>query len=113
MHEIDITQHILKDVLDIAHKHKAKKVTEIHLLLGPFCGFVPECIQIYMDVLSKDTICQGVKIKVKEIPLKVYCNTCHQESQIDRKHIECPYCHSLDLKRLSGNECLIESIEVE
>lgn len=113
MHEIDITQHILKDVIKIAESNNAKKVTEIRLVLGPFSGFVPECIQMYMDLLAKDTICHGVQIKVKEIPLKVYCNQCHKEALIDRKHIECPFCHSIDLKRLSGNECLIESIEVE
>ena len=69
MHEIDITQHILKDVIKIAESKNAKKVTEIRLVLGPFSGFVPECIQMYMDLLAKDTICQGVQIKVKEIPL--------------------------------------------
>ena len=36
------------------------KVTEISLILGPFCGFVPECIQMYMDVISKDTIDERV-----------------------------------------------------
>ena len=113
MHEIDITQHILKDVIKIAESKNAKKVTEIRLVLGPFSGFVPECIQMYMDLLAKDTICHGVQIKVKEIPLKVECNQCHKEALIDRKHIECPFCHSIDLKRLSENECLIESIEVE
>ena len=50
MHEIDITQHILKDVIKIAESKNAKKVTEIRLVLGPFSGFVPECIQMYMDL---------------------------------------------------------------
>ena len=69
---------------------------------------------MYMDLLAKDTICQGVQIKVKEIPLKVYCNQCHKEALIDRKHIECPFCHSIDLKRPFRKwNVLIESIEVE
>lgn len=110
---MDITQHILQDVLKTAQDHQAKKITEITLALGPFCGFVPECIQMYMDVIAQDTIAQGVQIQVKEMPLKVLCNTCHQVSKIDRKHIECPHCHSIDLKRLSGKECVIESIKVE
>lgn len=113
MHEMEITQHILQDVLTTAQNYQAKRVTEITLALGPFCGFVPECIQMYMDVIAQDTMAKGVKIKVNEIPLKVLCNSCHKESQIDRKHIECPYCHSIDLKRLSGKECVIESIKVE
>lgn len=113
MHEMEITSHILKDVLKIAKEHQACKVTEITLALGPFSGFVPECIQMYMDVIAQDTIAKNVKIQIREIPLKVHCNKCHKESLIDRTHIECPYCHSIDLKRLSGKECLIESIKVE
>ena len=41
MHEMEITQHILQDVLQIAKENQAKKVTEISLILGPFCGFFP------------------------------------------------------------------------
>lgn len=113
MHEMEITTHILQDVLEIAKENQAQKITVIHLALGAFCGFVPECIQMYMDVISKDTIAQGVKIDAHIIPLKVKCLDCQKESQIDRHHIECPYCHGIHLKRLSGKECMIESIEVE
>lgn len=113
MHEMEITTHILQDVLKIAKENDAKKVTSIHLALGPFCGFVPECIQMYMDVISQDTLCQGVKIITHFIPLKVRCLDCGKESEIDSHHIECPYCHGISLKRLSGKECMIESIEVE
>ena len=113
MHEMEITKHILDDVLRISAPYDPQKITEITLGLGPFCGFVPECIQMYMDVISQGTIAQNVQIQVHEIPLKVHCLDCHKEAEIDRKHIECPYCHSIRLKRLSGTECIIENIKVE
>lgn len=94
MHEIDITQHILKDVIKIAES-KTQKGNRNSSSTGTISGFVPECIQMYMDLLAKDTICHGVQIKVKEIPLKVYCNQCHKEALIDRKHIECPFVTAL------------------
>ena len=113
MHELEITQHILADSIREAERHGAKAIREIRLAIGPFSGFVPECIQMYMDVLAEGTIAQGVRIKTRIIPLRVLCQDCGETSQIDRTHIECPYCHGLNLKRLSGNECMIESLEVD
>lgn len=68
---------------------------------------------MYMDVLAEGTIAQGARIKTRIIPLRVLCQDCGETSQIDRTHIECPHCHGLNLKRLSGNECMIESLEVD
>ena len=68
---------------------------------------------MYMDVLSQGTMAESVKIVSRSIPLRVECLDCHQIAQIDRRHIECPNCHSLRLKRLSGKECLIERLEVD
>lgn len=113
MHELEITQHILADSIREAERHGAKAIREIRLAIGPFSGFVPECIQMYMDVLAEGTIAQGVRIKTRIIPLRVLCQDCGETAQIDRTHIECPHCHGLNLKRLSGNECMIESLEVD
>lgn len=113
MHEMEITKHILQDSIRIAQAHKGKRITEIRLAIGPFSGFVAECIQMYLDVLAVGTIAQGAVIKARFVPLRVECLDCHRVSQIDRTHIECPHCHSLRLRRLSGNECMIESLEVE
>ena len=113
MHELEITQHILADSIKEAQRHGASANKEIRLAIGPFSGFVPECIQMYMDVLAEGTIAQGAVIRVREVPLRVLCRDCGQTAQIDRAHIECPYCHGLNLKRLSGNECMIESLEVD
>lgn len=68
---------------------------------------------MYLDVLAKDTIAEGAEICVRTIPLRVECLDCHTIAEIDRHHIECPKCHGLHLKRLSGGECMIESLEVD
>lgn len=52
MHELAITQQILEFTLRTARERGAKRVTAIRLRLGPFSGIVPECIQIYLDVLE-------------------------------------------------------------
>ena len=113
MHELSVTKHILDYCVETAKKEGASHVRTIRLLLGPYSGIVPECIQLYFDVLSQDTIAQGAKIKVTEVPLRVLCRDCGRESEITRLKIQCPYCKSLKLKRLSGKEFIIESLEVD
>ena len=113
MHELSITQHILDWALKEAKKLDAVRIRRIHLVLGPFCGIVPQCVQMYMELLAEGTIAEGVVIDADTLPLKVLCRDCGRESQITRRHIACPFCGSLRLKILSGKECLIDSLEVD
>lgn len=113
MHELSITQSILDISLQAAQQQHARRIKVIRLQLGQFCGVVPECVQMYLDVLAKGTIAEGAKIEVIEVPLRVQCLDCGRESDIDRRHIECPFCKSIRLKRLSGREFLVDSLEVD
>ena len=85
----------------------------MELELGPFSGVVPECVQMYLDVLGKGTSAEGARIEARRLPLKVECRDCGAAAEIDRRHIQCPACGSLRLKRLSGRECTVESLEVD
>lgn len=113
MHELAITESILKIALESAEQHGAKRVRAIRLAIGPFSGVVPECVQTYLDVLAKGTAAEGAKIEARQLPLRVRCRDCGKESEISRTHIACPACGSLRLERLSGRECTVESLEVD
>ena len=113
MHELAVTEHILDIALKAAKEQNAVRIRAIRLCLGPFAGIVPECVQMYLDVLAKGTPAEGAKIKVTTVPLKVRCRDCGREGEIDRAHIACPFCGSLRLQRLSGREFLVESLEVD
>ena len=51
MHELSITEHILSCCIDKARTQHASKIRVIRLCIGQLKGIVPECIQIYMDML--------------------------------------------------------------
>ena len=113
MHELTITQNILDIALNAASQQNARFIHTIRLRMGPFSGVVPECVQMYLDVLAKGTVAEGAKIEVTTVPLRVLCRDCGKEGEITRTHIQCPYCGSLHLKRLSGREFMVESLEVD
>ena len=113
MHELAITQSILDISQKAAEEHGAKRVKSVRIMLGEYSGVVPQCIQYYFDVISRDTIAAGAVLDIRRLPVVVHCNACGRESQIDRLHVSCPLCGGIDLKLIQGREFYIESLEVE
>lgn len=113
MHELAITQSILDIAKKVADEHGAKKVKSVRIMLGEYSGVVPQCIQDYFDVISKDTVVEGAFLDIRRLPVIIHCSSCQKESRIDRRHVACPVCGSTDLKLIQGREFYIESLEVE
>lgn len=113
VHELSITENILKISLEAAAAQGASRIRTIRLRMGPFCGVVPECVQMYLDVLGKGTPAEGARIEAHTVPLRVLCRDCGREGEVTRTHIACPHCGSIRLQRLSGREFLVESLEVD
>lgn len=76
-------------------------------------GLVPDCIQIYLDMLSEGTIAEGAHIEAEFLPVKVRCRDCGRDGEITPHHLACPHCGSLRLQILSGKEFYIKSMEVD
>ena len=113
MHELPIPQSILDIALQAAAARGGGRITAIRLSIGPFSGVVPDCVQMYLDVLARGTAAEGARIEARRLPLRVECRDCGRVAEIDRTRICCPGCGGVNLKRLSGRECTVESLEVE
>lgn len=111
MHELPITESILKIVNEEADKNNVKKVISIKLVIGELTGILPECIQLYFDLISKGTKSEGAKLIINKVFVRKKCLICNSENEINAKH--CKFCHSDNLKLTGGKEFFIESIEVE
>lgn len=113
MHELSITEHLLDYCIEEAQKQNACRIRVIRVCIGALRGIVPDCIQIYLDMLSEGTIAEGVRLEAEFLPVKVRCRECGRESEITPHHLECPACKSLSLKILSGKEFYVKSLEVD
>lgn len=115
MHELSVMTNILEIVLQHAEKNKAKRVSQINLVVGELSDLIPEWMQNYFDFVSKDSIAENAKLQIERIPAIVQCKNCKNEFQLDRNNLEfsCIKCNGTDVELLSGREFLIKSIEVE
>lgn len=113
MHELSITQSIVRICTEEAEKHKIAKIDAIKIKVGELSGMVPECIQLYFDIVSKGTKAEGAELKIEKIPVTVVCLECGSENAVNSKFDCCPKCKSRNLKIIHGNEFYIDSLEVD
>ncbi|MCD8334761.1 MAG: hydrogenase maturation nickel metallochaperone HypA [Clostridiales bacterium] len=113
MHELAITQSIMKIAQQAAQENGVRRVLEIRLKIGDYSGVVPQCVQDYFDIISKGTVAEGAALKLERLPILMRCQRCGWEGQVDKLHICCPQCGGTDLKLLQGREFYVDSLEVE
>ena len=113
MHELTVTKSILSIVLQKAHEVKARKITKVDLRVGRLTGYVPECIQLQFDILSRNTAAAGADLSFNQPPAQLHCRKCSIDFTSDSFDLICPNCHNLEIDILSGRELYVESIEVE
>jgi hydrogenase nickel incorporation protein HypA/HybF len=113
MHELAVTQSILKIALENARKVEAKKITGINLLIGQMASIVDDSIQFYWDILSEGTIALGAKLKITRIPTEMRCFYCGHVFSPGSSTFDCPACNSIRVQIIQGEEMRVESIDVE
>jgi hydrogenase nickel incorporation protein HypA/HybF len=116
MHELPVTESILKIVLKHAQMNNVRQVVSIHLQIGKLSDLEDEWIQRYFDYLSKGTVVQGAKLKIERMPIRVQCNACSTSYEADASklgELVCPNCKSNEGTVLSGREYYIKDMEVQ
>jgi len=100
-------------VLEQAEKNSAKRVAKINLVIGELTGVVGDCVQFYLDFLSKGTIVEGATLSVQTVPPKTRCKECAEIFELKEFDWTCPNCQGNSLDIITGRELFVESIEVE
>jgi hydrogenase nickel incorporation protein HypA/HybF len=113
VHEFPVSTSIMSIVLEHAEAAAASKVKGIRLTVGQLTGFVPECIELQIRILSKGTIAEGVALSFNRPPANLHCRFCRADYSPDDLNLLCPNCGKMEFDVLSGRECLVDNIEVE
>lgn len=113
MHELAVTESILKIALTNAQAHKAHQITSLHLVIGEWSSYVGESVQFYWDFLSKGTIAEGARLEFRRVPVSLVCQNCTNEYKPLKDDFTCPQCGSTQVRIKTGEEFHLESIDVE
>jgi len=113
MHEYSIVQALLNQCEDLAEENKAEKVTKIITKIGVMSGVEIHLLQIAFDTFKEGTVCDGAEFVINSQKLKLHCNACDEEFEIDEIRYQCKSCESLDVKVIDGEEMFLMSLEMQ
>ena len=113
MHELPITESILEIALRHAEEAGAKKITDIHLVLGKLSSIVDDSVEFYWDIVSEGTAAQGAALHFRRVGIEIVCQACDECYHPQELDLSCPACGSRDVRITAGEEFRLEAIEVE
>lgn len=113
MHELAISENILRLVIPAAEKAGAKKILKIRMKAGELSGMIPSYLEKCFAQMSAGTIAEGAELVFEPVPAVVLCPDCGHEGAVDKKNFGCERCGSLKVKVVSGRDYFIDDLEVE
>jgi hydrogenase nickel incorporation protein HypA/HybF len=113
MHEMGIALQILSIVQQSMPTDEPLRVKSIHLRVGKLTAIVPGSLKFCMEVVTKDSPAEGAALEFTEVPVRVVCGECFEESEINEPPFACAKCGSGKVEIIAGREMVVESIEVE
>lgn len=110
MHEFDLSSAVVATV----RKHAAeRKVTHVTLRIGRLRQVVRDTLEFYIAIVGRDTVVEGATIEIIDVPAVLRCRTCAGEWEIEIPAFVCPTCGPGAVEVATGEEFMVESIEVE
>jgi hydrogenase nickel incorporation protein HypA/HybF len=113
MHEASITQSIVETVLQELESQAFTRVVSVKTVVGGLTHVEPENLKFWYDEMVKDGPLAGSCLIVEKQAATVHCRRCGREFQIVESSFVCPDCGVADVQMTSGDELILESIEVE
>ena len=113
MHELSVCQALMSQVLDIAAREGAERVTAITLRIGPLSGVEASLLADAFPIASAGTLADGAELKVDQLGVRVRCTACGAESDATPNRLLCGACGDYRTRLVSGDEMLLASLELE
>lgn len=112
MHEVSLMQSTLDLALDYAQRRGATQIHQFTMRVGQLSGVVPEALEFAFDMVVQNTIAQGARLSIEQVPARCHCATCEQDFQPDDWIYDCPHCHQISTDVRQGKELDLVSLEV-
>ena len=111
MHEGHFTEQIVEAVIEELKKYPGRTVESVTVKVGEVYHLVGDSVLMHYDLITKGTALEGVKLNLIEESMQVICSQCGQQGPVEDHHLLlCSFCHSRQVKPVTGDKVTIEQI---
>ncbi len=110
MHELGLTDALLRTIKDIVRKEELTHVDSVTLEIGELSGVVPAYMTDCWAAVIDGTEFADTKLVIEPIPGIASCMDCDGEFRIDVNSFRCPFCGSHKLTPVSGRDMTLKEI---
>jgi hydrogenase nickel incorporation protein HypA/HybF len=104
---------ILETVEHEMEKCNASVLNQLTLRVGTLTAVEPDAMRFAFNAAIEKTLMEGAKLEIVESALSGRCRDCGTEFPLTEFDSPCPICRGVDIKRLTGTELDIVSIDVD
>ena len=113
MHELAVAQALVEQVDGVIRQHNAVSASLIRVRIGPLAGVVPELLASAFPLAAAGSRMEDAKLDLVAAPIQVRCQTCGAETEAAMNRLICGACGDWHTQVISGDELLLESVELE
>ena len=112
MHEMSLCRSLVAEVERLASARGGTCVTRVSLRVGPLSGVEPALLRAAFPVVAAGSPAAGATLVIEEAGLRVLCERCGVESEVDPGCLRCAACGDWHTRLLGGDELLLTGIEL-
>ncbi len=113
MHEYSIVQSLIDSCEEHAKANDASKITKVVVKIGVMSGVEPDLLQTAFDTFKEATICEDAQFIMNIQKVRISCNDCNSENELEKNEYLCPKCQSSNINIIDGEEMFLMSLELE
>ncbi len=114
MHEMSLTEGVVRILEDQAVQHGFTKVKTVWLEIGELSQAVPDSMLFCFGIIAKgSSVAAEARLEIVRTPGRAYCLDCADTVAIASRIDPCPRCGGHNLAVTGGEDMRVKELEVE
>lgn len=113
MHELAVAQALVEQVEGVIRQHRAQRARLVRVRIGPLSGVVAELLASAFPLAAAGSRMEHAVLDLVAVPIEVRCEACGARSEAAMNRLVCGACGDWRTRIVSGDELLLESVELE
>jgi len=113
VHELSVVEGIREIALRYARSARASRILSVRVVVDDSSTYLEDALATFWDEVCGATEAAGARIDLVRTPEELLCLECLKSFVGGGNDHRCPECGSEWVKPVEGQECYVESIEVE